>query len=116
MSNIKSIQEIKRRNIIQANMKALNEWELRRVLDTLYDGEPDTMFWLAQIRAFYSKKKNVYREHAVYMFMVRQNIRGRKIIEFFNERGGFLNGMNWLINRMDGRKYSLETIKLDEAL
>lgn len=107
---------LKRKAIEQASAHALKEWELRKVLDTLYDGIPETAFWLSQIHAFYAKKQNKYREHAVYMFMIKQGITGPKILEFFNEQGGFLNGLNWLINRMDGRKYSLETIKIDEAL
>jgi hypothetical protein len=107
---------LKRQAIEKANTQALKEWELRQVLDKLYDGVPETAFWLSQIHAFYAKKQNRYREHAVYMFMVRQGIVGAKIIEFFNEQEGFLNGMNWLINRMDGTKYHLNKIKIDEAL
>jgi len=90
--------------------------KLRKVLDTLYDGEPATAIWLTQIRAFYVKKKNIGREHQLYLFLVRNGLTGTKLVEFFQNEEGFLNGMNLLINRMDGRKYSLETIKISEAL
>ena len=90
--------------------------KLRKVLDTLYDGQPATAIYLTQIRAFYAKKKNIHREHSVYLYMVRNGLIGLKLVEFFENEGGFLNGLNFLINRMDGRKYTLETIKIDEAL
>ena len=90
--------------------------QLRRVLDTLYDGEMGTMIWLSQIRGFYAKKQNVTREHSVYMWLVRNELTGKKLIDFFENEEGFLNGMNLIINRIEGRKISLERIKIDEAL
>ena len=89
--------------------------QLRRVLDTLYDGEPDTAIWLTQIRAFYVKKKNITREHSVYLWLVRNGLTGKKLVEFFQNEEGFLNAMNLIINRIEGRKVSLERIKIDEA-
>lgn len=94
----------------------LDELQLRRVLDTLYDGEMNTAIWLTQIRAFYSKKQNITREHQVYMWLVRNELTGKKLIDFFENEEGFLNGMNTIINRIEGRKISLERIKIDEAL
>jgi hypothetical protein len=90
--------------------------QLRRVLDTLYDGEVGTAFWLTQIRAFYSKKKNLTREHQVYLYLIKNGLRGKKLIEFFENEEGFLNAMNLIINRMDGNNYSVTRIKIDEAL
>ena len=90
--------------------------QLRKVLDALYDGEPATAIWLTQIRAFYAKKKNITREHQLYLFLLRNELYGKRLVEFFENEDGFLNGMNYLVNRMDGRKYSLERIKIDEAL
>ena len=90
--------------------------QLRRVLDALYDGEPRTALWLTQIRAFYAKKKNITREHQVYLWLVRNNLRGLRLVEFFQNEEGFLNGMNLIINRIEGRKISMENIKIDEAL
>ena len=90
--------------------------ELRKVLDTLYDGLPETAIWLTQIRSFYAKKKNIDREHQVYLWLVRNGLHGRHLVEFFQNEEGFLNGMNLIINRIEGRKYSLETIKINEAL
>lgn len=90
--------------------------QLRKVLDTLYDGTPETAIWLTQIRAFYSKKKNIHREHSVYLWLVRNSLIGIKLVEFFENEDGFLNGMNIIINRIEGRKFSLEQIKINEAL
>lgn len=90
--------------------------ELRRVLDTLYDGNMGTAIWLTQIRSFYSKKKNLTREHQVYLWLIRNKLVGQKLIEFFENEEGFLNGMNLIINRIEGRKISLERIKIDETL
>jgi hypothetical protein len=90
--------------------------QLRKVLDTLYDGEPATAIWLTQIRAFYVKKKNIGREHQVYLWLVRNKLIGKKLVEFFENEEGFLNGMNTIINRIEGRKLSMEKIKIDEAL
>ena len=90
--------------------------QLRKVLDALYDGEPDTAIWLTQIRAFYAKKKNLTREHQVYMWLLRNELYGKKLVEFFQNEEGFLNGMNLIINRIEGRKISMERIKIDEAL
>ena len=90
--------------------------QLRRVLDTLYDGVPDSAIWLTQIRAFYAKKKNITREHQVYMWLLKNELYGKKLVEFFENEEGFLNGMNIIINRIEGRKISMERIKIDEAL
>ena len=75
-----------------------------------------TAIWLTQIRAFYSKKKNLTREHQVYLWLIRNGLTGQKLIEFFENEDGFLNGMNLIINRIEGRKISLERIKIDETL
>ena len=90
--------------------------QLRRVLDLLYDGTPATALWLSQVRAFYLKKENLSREHQVYLWLVRNGLTGTKLVEFFENEEGFLNGMNIIINRIEGRKFSLEKITLDEAL
>lgn len=89
--------------------------QLRVVLDTLYDGEQATALYLTQIRAFYMKKKNITREHQVYLWLVRNKLTGKKLIEFFENEGGFLNGLNKIINRIEARKLSIEKIKIDEA-
>ena len=100
----------------QYRMQGLPVDELRTVLDALYDGVPETAFWLTQIRAFYSKKNNLFREHSVYLYLIKNQLTGRRLVEFFKNEEGFLNGMNFIINRMEGRKFTLERIKIDEAL
>jgi hypothetical protein len=113
LSHLKATQE-DRFKIHQKMGLPVNE--LRRVLDTLYDGEMRTAIWLTQIRAFYSKKQNLTREHQVYLWLIRNELTGLRLVEFFENEDGFLNAMNLIINRIEGRKISLERIKIDEAL
>lgn len=89
--------------------------QLRTVLDFLYDGEPATAIWLTQIRAFYAKRSSITREHQVYLWLCRNKLQGKRLVEFFENEGGFLNGMNFIINRMEGRKTHMNNIKIDEA-
>ena len=91
--------------------------QIRKVLDTLYDGEPQTTFWIFQIRSFYAKKDDRTREFAVYLWLIRNGITGRRLVEFFEMHNrSFLNGLNTIINRMEGRRYSSEAITIQEAL
>lgn len=89
--------------------------QLRQVLNKLYDGTPTTMLYLSQIRGFYSKKKDMTREHLIYMELVRNKLTGTRLVQFFEEQGGFLSGLNWLVNKVEGNKYHQKTIKIDEA-
>jgi len=92
----------------------LDKNQLRKVIDSIYDGESETFFWIMQIQAFYVKKANVFREQQVYLWCIKNKVTGKKFIEFFNCHG-FLNGLNFIVNKMDGRKYSQEKIKINEA-
>lgn len=98
------------------SLRGLPVDKLRRVLDALYDGIPATAMYLTQIRAFYAKKKNIGREHSVYLWLVRNKLTGLRLVDFFENEEGFLNGMNTIINRIEGRRLSLQRIKIDEAL
>jgi len=93
----------------------LKREELYVVLNTLYNGHPDVAFWLCQIRAFYAKKKDITREHRVYLWLVRNGLIGQKLCNFFLENDGFINGLNVIINNIEGRRFTKENIKIDEA-
>ena len=94
---------------------ALNREQLKTVLRTLHNGCADATFWLCQINAFYAQKKNITREHRVYLWLIRNGLIGRSLCQFFENEGGFLNGLNHIINRIEGRKFTNEVIKIDEA-
>ena len=97
-------------------MDKLEIYQLRKVLDTLYSGEPETMLYLAQIRAFYAKKKDITREHRVYLWLVKNGLTGKKLVNFFLNEGGFLNGMNTIINFIEGTQRNRRVIKADELI
>lgn len=108
--------KIKQYQLDQYRNQGLPVDQLRTLIETLYDGNNAAYFYLTRIRAFYTKKKNLYREHQVYLWLVRNKLTGQKLVEFFENEDGFLNGMNIIINRIEGRVYSMERIKIDEAL
>ena len=89
---------------------------LRSLLSFLWDESPEALNYLLRIRAFYCKKENRNRELQSYAWLAKNKIIGKKLIEFFEEEGNFLSGMNKMINRIDGRKYSLNRIMYDECL
>lgn len=105
-----------KRKLDSYRMQGLPVDQLRSVLDKLYDGVPATAIWLTQIRSFYGKKKNLHREHSVYMWLIKNQLTGQRLVDFFENEEGFLNGMNIIVNRIEGRKLTLTRIKLDEAL
>ena len=113
---IYSMQNFKKKQLDIYRRQGLPVDQLRTLLDNLYDGVPATMLYLAKIRAFYSKKDNIHREHQIYLWLSGNKLCGQKLVDFFEENDGFLGGLNLAVNRMDGRKYSLNTIKIDEAL
>lgn len=96
-------------------MQGLPVDQLRRVLDKLYDGVPETTLYLTKIHAFYATKKNMRREHQVYMWMVRNGLTGANLVAFFTDQSGFLGGLNHIVNRIEGKKYYKSDIKIDEA-
>lgn len=96
------------------NEQTLNVFQLRKVLDSIYDGENKTFHYIMRIQSFYVKKKNKSREQQVYMWFIRNKITGKKFVEFF-EQYGFLEVMNHVVNRLDGRKFSNTNIKINEC-
>lgn len=95
--------------------QTLNNYQLRRLLDSIFDGTPETFFYIKQIQAFYVKKKSTYREQQVYLWCVRNKITGQKFVDFFKE-GGVLNALNYIVNKLDGNKFHKKNINISEAL
>ena len=93
-------------------METLPPHRLRRVLDYLYDGEPETFRLLENINT------NYRRAHRIFLWLVRNEIKGKKLVEFFqNESGeadglGILSGIVFILSHIDGIKY--KTIKATE--
>ena len=83
----------------------LDERRLRVVLDYLYDGHPGTMKHLLQCR-------NFREEHDIYLYFYRNGIKGKKLVEFFqNESGtvdgeGSLNAINEVIKRIRAERFA----------
>jgi hypothetical protein len=86
-------------------MIRLSPQRLRHVLDTLYDGEPGTAMPLFQCR-------NFKEEHDVFLWLYRNDIKGRKLIEFFQNESsekdgsGYLNAINEIIKRIRAEKFA----------
>ena len=106
---------LSKQSVEQLNLKFAPK-VLLGVVSSLYDGYPQAALYLAKIRAFYCKKAKFDREHLVYAWLYRSNLKGKRLVEFFENEGNFLTGLNKIVNRIEGRKYSLETIKYDECL
>ena len=92
----------------------LNNLQLRKLLDTIYDGHNETFFYIMQIQAFYVKKKSKRREQQVYLWCVRNKIVGENFVNFF-KANGFLDGMNYIVNKLNGNKNFMNNIKIDEC-
>ncbi len=94
----------------------LNVLQLKKLLDYLFDGYLPCAEWLVKITTFYADKKDRSREHAVYLWLAKNQIIGKKIVEFFENEGSFLDGLNTAVNFIEGRPRAKQTIKADEML
>jgi len=97
------------------NEIGLTNIQIRKVLDSIYDGNPETFFYIKQIQAFYIKKESKYREHQIYLWCVRNQLVGKKFVDFFKE-GGILEGLNYIVNKLNGNKNFKNNINISEAL
>ena len=76
--------------------------QLRKVIDYLYDGHFPTHAIMLQIN------NNYARAHEVLLWLVRNKIRGARLVEFFNESrdddkgAGVLQGVQIILNGIDG--------------
>jgi len=96
------------------NLQGLPEHELRKVLDYLYDGYTPVASSLLQIRGFYHTKKNLFREHQVYLWLARNKLRGVKLVEFIENEGGIAASILKISNSID--KTHKKTLNKNEAL
>lgn len=84
----------------------MDQAELRKVLDYLYDGVEATAMPLLQCR-------NFKQEHDIYKWLYRNQIKGKKLVEFFQNESktvdgaGYLNAINEIIKRIE-RERSLK--------
>lgn len=89
-------------NSRQAIDDALTNDQLRTVLDALYDGNEATTPILINIQ--YSYK----RAHHIFLWLVRNQLRGQKLVDFFRNEsgdldgGGLLSGVTKILNSLDG--------------
>lgn len=98
----------------------INKAQLRTMIEYLWDGNMMAFSFLTRIRSFYSKKQDFTREYSVYLWLSRNKIKGQRLVDFFrnegnDDQGNFLEGLNYICNRLDGRKVRREIIKIDEA-
>lgn len=83
--------------------RRLEVTQLRKILDYLYDGIPETAMPLLQCR-------NFKQEHDIYLWLYRNQIKGKKLVEFFSNESntldgkGYLNAVNEIIRRIQREK------------
>lgn len=86
-------------------MNELSPRQLRITLDYLYDGEMRTFKHLQYIQ------HNFKRAHHIFLWLVRNKIRGVKLVEFFENEsgdidgGGLLSGVARILSGIDGVQY-----------
>ena len=97
----------------------LNVKQLRYTLDSLYDGVTGTAKYLVKINALFCKANSQNAktsEHRVYIWLLSNGMKGQRLIDFFEGEGGFLGGINYIMNTLAGRKYHKEEIKISDFL
>jgi len=93
-------------------IKSENLRGLRKVLDYLYDGEQEAfniMFFI----------KSNYKEWAkMIIWLKRNNIKGKKMIELFQNEskdgGGYHMGATYILSRIKGHRHEVVPIKVNE--
>ena len=84
------------------NKKRLTYYQLKTVLNYLFDGNQDTLRFLLFCR-------NFRQEHEIYNWLFVNKIKGAKLVEFFAERGS-LQACNDIINRIKNNRYIIEKV------
>lgn len=84
----------------------------KKTLDYLYDGEPLTVMPLLFIQQNYKQWRDIFN------WLVKNEIRGKKLVEFFQNEspdgGGVHMGVTHILSRLKGHKFSEVGIKSDE--
>ena len=102
--------------LLQSNNGSLSVDQLRRVADYLYDGEMATFPILRAIRAQYR------RSDRILLWLCRNELRGTKLVEFFQNEsgdidgGGLLSGITYILNHIDGTPNATGRLKANELL
>jgi len=87
---------------MQRQLDRLDDFQLKVVLNHLFDGDVFAFSILLRINNTFK------RSHYIYMWLAKNNIKGAKLVEFFkNEDGdesgqGILAGCTYILNRIDG--------------
>ena len=85
--------------------------QLRKVLDFIYDGNISAYDLMLNIH------HNYLRAHKIFLWCVKNGVRGQKFVEYFQNEsgdedgGGILSGVTLILGRIDGVKYSRLNVK-----
>jgi len=92
----------------------MNAFILKRVLDYLYDGNPQTAAPLLFIRHNYKRWQEIFN------WLVARKICGKKLVEFFQNESkdgrGYHMGVTTILNQIDNKGLRVENIKADQLL
>ncbi len=94
----------------------LDPMQMIKLLKSIHQGHQPCEEYLAKIACFYADKKSKGRQQAVLLWLRKNNLVGYRLVEFFKNEGSFLDGMNTIVNFIEGRPRSKRTIKADEML
>lgn len=105
-----------KRKIMKVDMKEIqiaNELQgLRKVIEYLWAGEP------AAFNVLYFIKENYKEWAAIIKWLKDNNIRGKKLVELFqnesSDGGGYHMGVTYILSRIKGHKNTVVGVKLDE--
>ena len=93
---------------------SLDKEQLKKVLDTLFGdllGDQAKVIELHSYLIFLNQYKKV---HYMYLWLIRNQLVGRRLLEFFKEFDSHLDIAIYLLNRLEGRVYTKEWYKADE--
>jgi len=96
------------------NPEHLNPAQLRKALDFIYDGHQPTVNVLLNLHY------NYRRAHRMFVWFMKNGIRGKKFCEYFQNEsgdidgGGILSGVAYVLGKIDGVKH--KTLKAGELI
>jgi len=97
-----------------SDFQAFKDQATRRLLEMLWDGDFRVLMKLKEIKELY------IRWYLILKWFHNNNIRGKKILDFFknhsaeDDGGGTLSGIAYILSRVDGKRYNVDKIKLTE--
>lgn len=90
------------------NIEGLNINQWRKLFETLCDGEQDAALPLTYMRQF----KDCI---PMYFWLRKNRVEGKRLVDFFKEHGN-LGAVQYMHDRMYGRKYSSEKMKVSDLV